>query len=154
MAKLSVELVPKTAWYSNVRSNVSKSEWDKIRKKVYAEAGHVCEICGGVGKRHPVECHEVWEYDDKKHIQKLASMIALCPACHSAKHLGRAKAVGIYHLALQQLMKVNGWTHKEATDYAKKAFEEWRERSNHPWKLDLRGLNRYTMKKTGDKDGS
>ena len=28
--KLTIELVPSTAWYSNVRSNVSKEEWDKI----------------------------------------------------------------------------------------------------------------------------
>ena len=26
--KLTIELVPQTAWYSNVRSNVSKAEWD------------------------------------------------------------------------------------------------------------------------------
>jgi len=151
MIKLTVELVPKTAWYSNVRSNVSREEWDVIRHKVYADAGYVCEICGGVGKKHPVECHEVWEYDDKKHVQKLARMIALCPACHSVKHLGRAKIVGIYHLAIDQLMKVNGWTYAEADAYAKKAFEEWKRRSNHPWKLDLRALNKYNMVKTGGK---
>jgi 5-methylcytosine-specific restriction endonuclease McrA len=46
---LTIELVPKTAWYTNVRSNVSKKEWDRIRKKSYQNAGHVCEICGDTG---------------------------------------------------------------------------------------------------------
>lgn len=143
MIKLSVELVPKTAWYSNVRSNVPPAEWDRLRKKVYAKAGYVCEICGGVGKKHPVECHEVWEYDDTKHIQKLVRMIALCPACHSTKHLGRAKAIGLFHLAMRQLMSVNGWTHTEANQYCKQVFEKWADRSQHPWKLDLSGLSQY-----------
>ncbi len=149
--KLTSELVPKTAWYSNVRSNVPRSEWDVIRKKVYAAAGHVCEICGDVGKKHPVECHEVWEYDDVTHIQKLARMVALCPACHSVKHLGRARIVGIYHIALQQLMKVNGWTYQDAEEYAAGVFIEYKERSKHNWKLNLDALKNYSLIKIGEK---
>jgi len=143
MIKLTSELVPKTAWYSNVRSNVPRSEWDIIRQRVYAAAGHICEVCGGVGKNHPVECHEVWDYNDKTNIQKLVRMIALCPACHSVKHLGRARAVGIYHLAMEQLMKVNGWNREEAIEYATGVFVEWKERSKHQWKINLDILKSY-----------
>jgi len=150
MMKLTAELVPKTAWYSNVRSNVPKAEWDRLRHIVYEQAGHVCEICGGVGKKHPVECHEVWEYDDETHIQKLVKMIALCPACHSVKHLGRAQAVGIYREAMAQLMKVNDWDYTTAQSYARKVFAQWSSRSKHEWKLDLSGLNEYAIQKTGD----
>jgi len=152
--KLTAELVPKTAWYSNVRSNVTRAEWDVIRHQVYENAGHVCEVCGGVGNKHPVECHEVWEYDDETHIQKLARMVALCPACHSVKHLGRAKIVGIYHLAMAQLRKVNGINDTEALEYAKQVFEQWAERSKHKWKLDIKCLSKYTstIKKTGKND--
>ena len=70
--KLKSEIVPTSCWYSNVRSNVSKKEWDFLRKKSYESAGHVCEICGDTGKNqgfnHNVECHEIWEYDDNTHI--------------------------------------------------------------------------------------
>lgn len=31
--KLTIELVPTTAFYSNVRSNVTSCQWNKIRKK-------------------------------------------------------------------------------------------------------------------------
>lgn len=149
MIKLTVELVPKTAWYSNVRSNVPKETWDELRREVYQKAGYVCEICGGVGKRHPVECHEVWEYDDETHMQKLTRMIALCPACHNVKHLGRAQAIGQYKVAMHHLCKTNKWTMEEARDYAVKVFNQWRERSRHQWKLDIRALNNYGIKKTG-----
>ena len=152
MIKLTIELVPKTSWYSNVRSNVPKAEWDRIRHKVYEAAGHVCEICGGVGKKHAVECHEVWEYDDKEQIQKLVRMVALCPACHCVKHIGRAQAVGVYNEALAQLMKVNEWDYHTAQTYIREAFDQWSGRSKKNWKLDLSGLNAYSMTKTGQED--
>ena len=81
--KLTIELVPKTSWYSNVRSNVSKNEWDIIRKKSYEHAGHVCEICGDIGTnqgvKHNVECHEIWDYNDETNEQTLGGLISLCP---------------------------------------------------------------------------
>jgi len=80
-AKLTVELVPSTSWYSNVRSEVSKKDWNAIRKRVYREANYVCQICAGRGSKWPVECHEIWAYDDENHIQELAGMQALCPKC-------------------------------------------------------------------------
>lgn len=81
--KLLIELIPKTCHYSNVRTTVSKQEWDKIRFISYAAADNKCEICGDVGTnqgyKHNVECHEIWEYDDENHIQRLIGLISLCP---------------------------------------------------------------------------
>jgi hypothetical protein len=57
--RLTVELVPSTCRYTNVRSHVPKAVWDRLRRQVAAEAGDRCEICGGQGRRWPVECHEV-----------------------------------------------------------------------------------------------
>ena len=36
--KLTIELVPRTAWFSNVRSMVSREDWDVLRKECYAQA--------------------------------------------------------------------------------------------------------------------
>ena len=44
---LGIELIPKCTWGINVRTKLSKDQWDVIRKYVYREAGYVCEICGG-----------------------------------------------------------------------------------------------------------
>lgn len=86
--KLSVELIPMTSWYSNVRSNVTSKQWDIIRKDTYKKANYKCEICGGKGMTHSVECHEIWDYDEKTKLQKLVRFIALCPNCHKVKHIG------------------------------------------------------------------
>ena len=36
--KLNFELVPDSCWYSNLRSQLPKEVWDRIRKKAYARA--------------------------------------------------------------------------------------------------------------------
>lgn len=145
--KLTIELVPKTAWYTNVRSNVPKEDWDIIRKKCYNLANNVCEICGDTsknqGKPYDLECHETWEYDDKNHIQKLTGLIGLCNHCHTVKHPGLAGMQGRGSIVIDQLIKVNKMSETEADDYINKAFEIWQERSNHKWTLDITYLDEY-----------
>lgn len=141
--RLTIELVPATAWYTNVRSNVSKEEWDRLRKLVYAEAGYLCEICNGQGTKWPVECHEMWEYDDDAHTQTLIKLVALCPRCHEVKHIGRANIKGTFYRALQHLAEVNEWSLEEAEEYVAIQFLIWQERSKYEWQLDILALNDY-----------
>ena len=144
---LTIELVPKTAWYSNVRSNVTASKWDAIRKKSYSIANNKCEICGDVGKNqgynHNVECHEIWQYNDVTKEQKLIGLVSLCPFCHKTKHVGLAQMKGEEEIVIKQLMKVNKMTRQQAKDYIRTAFELWRERSKYEWKLDITMLDSY-----------
>ena len=141
--KLTIELVPSSSWLNNVRAIVSRKQWDILRNQVYDQAWNVCQICGGVGPKHPVECHEIWHYDDKKLIQKLEGMIALCPNCHMVKHIGLAQIQDKGERALKHLMKVNGLKKKEADKYIADAFMKWAERSRKTWKLDISSLERY-----------
>jgi hypothetical protein len=139
---LSIELVPSTCWFSNVRSHVSKKQWDTIRNRVAVEAWNVCEICGGVGKKHPVECHEVWKYHPNL-IQELERMISLCPNCHMVKHIGLAQVQGRGAQALKHLMNINKLKKKEAEGYITYAFALWAERSKYNWQLDISILGKY-----------
>jgi hypothetical protein len=140
---LTIELVPKSSWYSNVRSNLSKEEWDRIRKVVFKRAGNVCEVCGNVGTRWPVECHEVFEYDDARRVQRLARLMALCPSCHEVKHIGLAGVRGRRRQALSHLARVNDWSLADAELYAEGCFELWHRRSCHEWTLDLDYLKQF-----------
>lgn len=137
---LTVELVPSTAWGANLRSELPKKDWDKLRKAQYANAGNRCEICGGKGRKHPVECHEIWDYNDKTHVQTLTGLIALCPPCHRVKHLGFAFVKGRGQEAIAHLMKVNGWSPEDTQHYVEAVFEEHARRSKHRWTLDLEWL--------------
>ena len=137
--KLKIDLVPSTAWYSNLRSKISRSEWDKIRKQSYIDANHKCAICSADGK---LNCHEIWEYDDEKHIQLLKGFIALCDNCHMIKHIGFAgiqASKGLLDMdkLVEHFMKVNGCDRRSFEEHHKKCFEVWRERSKNKWKTNF-----------------
>jgi 5-methylcytosine-specific restriction endonuclease McrA len=141
--RLTVELVPKTCWWSNLRSLADRATWDRIRRPVYRQADYRCEICGGIGLQHRVECHEVWRYDERTRTQILVRMIALCPACHEVKHMGFAGVRGRGKRARDHLAKVNGWTDEQVLAHISEAFATWARRSKVSWKLDLSGLHPY-----------
>jgi len=139
---LTIELVPRTAWYSNLRSELTKGEWDTVRKATYQAAGYKCEICGGKGEKWPVECHEKWEYDDSEKIQTLLGLIALCPTCHRVKHAGLATIHGKKADVIAQLVRVNNWPIQQARVYIEQSFARWVERCNYHWEQDTTWLER------------
>jgi len=137
---LTIELVPKNSWFSNLRSELQKADWDRLRRMTYRKAGYVCEICGGKGDKWPVECHEIWRYDDTNKVQKLTGLIALCPACHQVKHIGLATVSGNIKQAHNHLATVNDLSNKQAQIYISDSFDVWRERSKYDWQIDLSWL--------------
>jgi hypothetical protein len=150
--KLTIEMIPNTCAFSNIRTCIKPSQWDKIRKLSYSMAMNRCEICEGRGKRqgfkHDLECHEIFEYDDVNKVQKLIGLVSLCPICHLVKHFGRASAIGKQAICMKQLQKLNSWTHKDVVTYLKEVYELHKERSKYEWKLDLSILNEdpYNLK--------
>lgn len=134
---LLIEMVPSTSWGANLRSELKRADWDKLRKQTYRGAGYKCIICGGVGPRWPVECHEIWEYDDEQSIQTLVGLEALCPACHEVKHFGRAFNEGNGGRAAHHLKNVNGWDRDRTNQHIRDAFVLWQDRSSKKWTLNL-----------------
>ena len=144
MPRLTIELVPSSCWFSNVRSNVPPSVWEVLKKQTAKLTRHRCEICAGRGRRWPVECHEVWLYDDKTHTQTLVRLIALCPMCHKVKHIGLASANGEFNEVRAHLMKVNQWPQQATADaYIARVFEIFEERSQREWTLDISYLKQF-----------
>lgn len=138
--KLTIEFVPSSAWQNNLRHILTKKMWDDLRKRVYAKYGGKCAICGKVPKK--LHAHEVWEYDDKNHIQHLKDIIPLCSLCHLVKHPGFASinesrggapmVAVIAHFCL---------VNKVGREMFQKHYEEelgkWNERSRYEWMIDL-----------------
>lgn len=84
--KLEIELVPKTCWYSNLRNVFTQQEWKLVRNYIcdFRFTDNKCNICGQ--RAYFLEAHEQWEYDMKKHIQRLVRIRPLCTNCHKVKH--------------------------------------------------------------------
>lgn len=146
--KLQIELVPKTSWGNNLRSAIPPKKWDEIRKSCCAKFNHQCAICGLQGR---LGCHEIWEYDDENHVQRLLGFIALCDMCHHVKHIGRAGILASegkldFNKLIEHYMAVNQCGRDDFKRHQTEAFAEWRERSKHEWKVDL-GVYQNFVKK-------
>jgi phage terminase large subunit GpA-like protein len=136
--KLNFELVPEECWRANLRSFLKTEDWDKIRRSAYAKAGGRCSICGARGR---LEAHEKWTYDDKKAVQKLVDVIALCHACHEVKHVSRTQLMGRGVEAMEQFMKVNRCSQMDYHEALGLANEEYQKRNEvEGWVTDLSWL--------------
>jgi hypothetical protein len=134
--KLRIEVLPKTCWNSNLRTKLKKGDWDKIRKNVYAKEGmrcHICEI-----QCDSIDAHEVWEFDEIKHIQRLTEIIGVCKLCHNVIHYGRAQKVGYEKEAREQFIKVNACEIIDLQEALLQVQSDYNRRSKiDDWKLDL-----------------
>lgn len=137
--ELFVDLIPRTCWFTNVRSCIHDTEWDRVRKYIYERVDYKCECCGidptTIGRN--LEAHERWSYNYRTQTQKLERIIALCSDCHQVTHMGLAGLKGKADEAKAHLMKVRRFTEKECEEHIKKAFATNRTRSAIEWHLDI-----------------
>ena len=108
--RLTIELVPSSAWGNNLRDLMAKEAWDTMRRQVYKQYKYHCGICNAGNTT--MYCHEIWQYDDETWTQKLTGFIALCKMCHHCKHLGHANILAQkgeldYEQVVQHFIRVN-----------------------------------------------
>ena len=136
-------LVPEPLWYLNLRSFLSKEQWDTLKKFTYEQSGYRCIICGCKGIKWPVECDEKWSYNDnncsKPAIVHFEGLQSICPGCHQVHHFGKARVDGNNDISMARLIVLNGWSSiQKAQETVDKAFEEWTIRSSiDKWLFNL-----------------
>ena len=135
---LKFELVPSGCWYVNLRSVLKPEHWDKIRRAAYAQANGKCSVCGAKGR---LEAHERWSYDEKRALQKLEGVTALCKSCHEVVHIARTQLMGRGDDAMEHFMRVNECSQMEFHEALKIAGEENARRSAiDGWTTDINWL--------------
>ncbi len=138
--KLTFEMVPEECWRGSLYHMLPTQTWDKVRRAAYARAGYRCCICGEKGR---LEAHEKWSYDEKRALQKLEDVIALCHRCHEVKHVSRSYAVGRGKDVEEWFMKVNGCSQAEYHEALGNANEEYIKRNKiEGWTTDFSWLAR------------
>jgi hypothetical protein len=138
--KLTVELVPSTVWYSSLYRLLPREVWDRIRNEIISKNGRKCQVCGETEGK--MNLHEIWGYDDTKHVQKLKGFTLLCEMCHHVKHIGLAGTLANegkldYNDVIEHFCKVNYCTKKDFEKHRTEAFDVWHKRSQYEWKQDF-----------------
>jgi hypothetical protein len=124
--ELTIELVPSTVWYSSLYRLLPREVWDRIRNEIIENNGRKCQICGETEGK--MNLHEIWEYNDAEHVQKLEGFVLLCAMCHHIKHIGLAGILANegkldYDEVIEHFCKVNKCTKNDFEKQEKKAFD-------------------------------
>jgi 5-methylcytosine-specific restriction endonuclease McrA len=138
--ELFVDLVPKSCWFTNVRSSIVPKQWQIISKFIRKRAHFECEICHS--KENPslniyLDAHERWEYQESQHIQKLKRIIALCKPCHLFTHYGYARVSGQEKKAQKHYLSLYNVNYDQMMNQINNAYQIWMGRSSKKWVLDL-----------------
>lgn len=144
--KLEFEMVPEECWKGSLYHLLKPQDWDVVRRDAYKRANYRCSICGKDNTR--LEAHEKWSYDDKRALQKLEDVVALCSACHAVKHVNRAYLFGRENEVMKQFMQVNDCSQMEYHEALAKANEEYLHRNKvEGWVTDFSWLeNKLNIK--------
>jgi hypothetical protein len=134
--KLKIEMVPSSSWNQNLKNILKKDMWDKIRKSMIRKYAYRCAICGK--REKALQAHEVWDYKEQNHIQKLVDIVPLCALCHGVKHIGftslkqQDKEKFIRHF-----MRVNHCDRVLFQKHLASEIKKFEKRSRFDWQLDI-----------------
>ena len=146
--KLPLELIPDPQAHKSLHHHLSPDGWDKIRFRVYRRRRNNCEICGGRGGRHPVECHEIWSYDINTLVQKLEGCQPLCPKCHRVKHIGIPNSRKPFRECFKRFKQINKLHIQTARNIVVAIRKQWIIRSAYKWTLDISHISKYGLDPT------
>ena len=142
------DLLPPNTHGSNLRGIFKNTKiWDALRIPVCARAQNLCEICGTEtmrsGKPGRPDCHEKWvfELQGPHPVQRLARLIALCPACHEVQHCGLARVRGRQDHVIAHLCRLNHWTPEQARADLQRSSDRCWQLEQTQWHLDLQVLH-------------
>lgn len=147
--KVVPELIPAPLWGMSLANLANRrlrwsAVWRKIREHELRRSEGRCDYCGSqIG----LTVHEVWEYDDERHVQALVGFRVSCRACALVSHMGFASVQGLQADAIKHLMRINRLPYAEASEIVKRAFRTWEERSAWPsWTQDFSWLRENVLK--------
>ena len=137
--KLSINLVPETCAYKNLRQEMTTYRWKKLRNEIYSSQGNACYICGAKGKFH---LHEDWEYNENDGVQKLIGLHAICLLCHNVIHFGMAQNLaeqGYLEIesVINHFLKVNEVNIEIFVSHKKEAEQIYKRRSERQYQIDF-----------------
>jgi len=152
-----MDLVPQTSWGKSLYDLLPKTLWSKIREKEINKAGEKCSICAASASK--LFCHEIWDYDDNNHVQRLIGFRIVCAMCNSVMHFGRIqKLVGqgkvnteTVEKVIDHFMHVNKCSKDDFIQHKKFSFSKWRERSKHAWNISVGEYQHFINEKLNNK---
>lgn len=156
----------------NIHGIFTRDTWSRIRQKNYRHTNGRCSICGRTRgffldnvwpeevrrrRRSGVDCHEIWEWEEKDAftgIQKLADLIVVCVDCHMMFHEDYAVDVAVRagyreedireFIEKRRLLATHLSEHELRAQVSQEAVEHAQRARVENWIIDLSHLGNQT----------
>jgi hypothetical protein len=140
-------MIPAPLWGINLRQELGKTRWNKIRKHIIAERGLKCESCSKVETESSrIYAHEEWEYKTKgkSGVASLRGLKLSCWHCHAIAHFGRTRNMVLsgeltersIEDTIKHFCRLNGIGRDQFETHLAAAETEWMRLSQLTWKVD------------------
>ena len=131
--KLLPVLIPKPLWGINAHNLLVGECWQRMRRDTFLRDKNRCVICG---EQKPLQCHEVFSFDDAEGIAVLTKLESRCEVCHDCNHLGRLYKTDpdAFKSALAYLGVINQLDPPDVIRLVKEAFRLHKTRTR-PWEM-------------------
>ena len=139
--RLRMELIPEPLWGQNLRTELGKTKWRRLRDALAARRKPGCAVCDS---RAPLQGHEVWDYAETKTagIATLQDINLICQDCSSIHHFGRFHLLFAqskpqeYERVIKHALRVNGCDMATWEQHGREAKAAYDRRSKLSWTVD------------------
>jgi len=139
--RLTIELIPQSINNGSLLKRLSKRDWGIVKRKSQRDSNNTCANCGKNDEHS--ECHEIWDFNERKRKVTLTGVIPICADCHRVKHTYMARNNGKQDVVIDQLIKINGMMEEEALAYIEESINIWKKRSGKEWTADFSWVDVY-----------
>jgi len=131
--------LPAGSWYRDLARALPTTEWHQLQAYALRRAEQRCSVCGAGGH---LQVDGDWEFNDRKRVQRLVGLSALCQLCYLARHVDQAEAMAKQgRLGLERVVRhfreLNRCSLKTYEDHRREVLHTWNRRSMKTWKVDL-----------------
>lgn len=157
--RLTFDFIPSSQAKMNCRTFLefktgSFDTWQRLRNLIEKLNDGKCTCCGKNNNSYNdskflTECHEVWSFDTKTHIQKLVYLMPVCTLCHNVKHLNQGYSFiddTEKQLKLQHYSYYNNITIEEANENLESCLLVANELASEKFILDMSLLAKFGVK--------
>ncbi len=137
--RLPMTPLPKDSWYRDLGRALPTTEWHQLRDYTLRRADTHCTTCGAKGA---LRVDGDWEFDDRRRIQRLVGLSALCQLCYLTRHPDQAEQMAEQgrlglELVVRHFRELNRCSLKAYEEHRAEALRTWERRSKKDWQVDL-----------------
>lgn len=128
------------SWFTSTSLHCSKRYWEQIGILLKGFHGCQCAVCDVQKTEDEIDIQELWQFDDKRKIQKLVCYYPICINCQDHSFMPSELDDDELQSFVQFFKDINGWSVEQSKDHIQNALSLKKSRDQSDWIVDVEYL--------------